>query len=757
MKMLNISANFYLKFLAKILFILLFSFKLSSNESLIEIKGNIYTDEYAIFSLIENKPNEITEEYSNYLLKTLDNSMLFESVVVTIKNNKYIISVVEFPNINEIKFKLNERFKDEELKNITEQLNLKNLNPLSIKNVKDEIKKIYESFGYNNVNITHYANIDNDTNTADLFFEITEGSITKIKNIYFSGNDSIDNQNFKSIIKSKTKSLTNIFANNTYKKVNVLNDTRIIKNLYLNNGYPDAEIKHKVEYLNSNKVNLYFNIIEGNLYSFNKIEVLDNEKILSSNLLNSINSIINKSSKNKNNYSFEILKEIKSEISKEILSTGIDFFEIKTLEKKENISISVLFEITSLEPKYTNQINIYGNSRTLDKVIRRELDIAEGDAIHKTQIESIQKKLNELNIFKSVEIIEKELENNLVNLEINVEEKQTGTLSAGLSIGTLEGFGVVAGLNEKNFYGTGRSLSFLINTTQDKTEISLETTDKIFYENNIDVSFKSKYKEEDFTLSSSYKLNTFLTGIGIGYDINPNLKHGIDLEYIIKDYNVTNTSTVSNIINQSAGSNVSFVLKNSLIYNNLDSYYLPKKGTLINFSNFLETPNSSNNGYIKNIVTYKKYVNINKKNILSFQSRIGNITSLNNNDVLIDNKFSLGGRWLRGFDSFGAGPRNSRASYIGANNLVVSKIDYSRELTSYSDFPIFFNLFNDYGLLWENKSKPVQNDSNIRSSVGFGLKYYSPIGPIGLTWGFPIQDETYDIKRMFLFSIGNIN
>ena len=755
--MLNISANFYLKVLFKILFILLFSFKLSSNESLIEIKGNIYTDEYAIFSLIENKPTEISEEYSNYLLKTLDNSMLFESVVVSIKNNKYIISIIEFPNINEIKFKLNERFEDDELKNISKQLNLKNLNPVSINNFKEEIKKIYESFGYNNINIVHYANIDDDTNTADLFFEISEGSITKIKNIYFSGNKSIDNQNFKSIIKSKTKSLTNILANNSYKKVNVLNDTRIIKNFYLNNGYPDAQIEYKVEYLDSNKVNLYFNISEGNLYSFNKVEVLDNEKILNSNLLNNVNLIINKLLKNKKNYSVEILKEIKSEISKEILSTGIDFFEIKTLEKKENTSISVLFEITSLEPKYTNQINIYGNSRTFDRVIRRELDIVEGDAIHKTQIQTIQRKLNKLNIFKSVKITEKELENNLVNLEINVEEKQTGTLSAGLSIGTLDGFGVVAGLNEKNFYGTGRSLSFLINTTQDRTELSLETTDKIFYENNIDVSFKSKYKEEDFTLSSSYKLNTFLTGIGIGYDINPNLKHGIDLEYIIKDYNVTNTSTVSNIINQSSGSNVSFVLKNSLIYNNLDSYYLPKKGTLINFSNFLETPNSSNNGYIKNIVKYKKYFNFNKKNILSFQNRIGNITSLNNNDVLIDNKFSLGGRWLRGFDSFGAGPRNSRSSYIGANNLIVSKIDYSRELTSNSDFPIFLNLFNDYGLLWENKSKPLQNDSNLRSSVGFGLKYYSAIGPIGFTWGFPIEDESYDIKRMFLFSIGNIN
>ena len=122
-----------------------------------------------------------------------------------------------------------------------------------------------------------------------------------------------------------------------------------------------------------------------------------------------------------------------------------------------------------------------------------------------------------------------------------------------------------------------------------------------------------------------------------------------------------------------------------------------------------------------------------------------------------DDKFSLGGRWLRGFDSSGAGPRNSRTSYIGGNNLIVTKFDYSREIFENSDFPIYLNLFNDYGLVWENKTTPTQTDNNIRASVGFGIKYYSPIGPIGFSWGFPIMDEEYDIKRMFLFSIGNID
>ena len=139
------------------------------------------------------------------------------------------------------------------------------------------------------------------------------------------------------------------------------------------------------------------------------------------------------------------------------------------------------------------------------------------------------------------------------------------------------------------------------------------------------------------------------------------------------------------------------------------------------------------------------------------QAKFGNIISLSNNDILTYDKFALGGRWLRGFDSYGAGPRNSRTSYVGGNNLAVTKLDYSYELTKNSNFPIYINFFNDYGLLWENKTTPTNSDNSLRSSAGFGFRYYSPIGPIGFTWGFPLLDEEYDIKRMFLFSVGNID
>ena len=455
-------------------------------------------------------------------------------------------------------------------------------------------------------------------------------------------------------------------------------------------------------------------------------------------------------------YSIDKIKNLEKIVSTLIIANDLEYFEIDTFEKKEGESVNILFRIEPIIPKYTKQINIVGNSRTLDYVIRRELGIVEGDAVYKNQINNIRDKLISLNLFESVNLKEEIIDDNNINLIIEVEEKQTGSFNAGISFGTLDGFAIVTGLRERNFYGTGRSVDILLNTSEDRNQFKLITKDRLSYENDADISYSINYKQEDFSKASSYKLDTFSSGVGIGYKINKNLYHNIDLEYALKDYKVTNSATVSNSILNSSGSNISYLIKNNIRYTTLNPGFVSKKGNFINFNNTVETPTSSNNGFVRNILNLKKYFS-NNRSIYSIQGKLGNIFSLNNNDILTDDKFSLGGRILRGFDNYGAGPRNSRTSYVGGNNIAAVKFDYSHEITQESNFPFYLNIFNDYGLIWENKTKPTQSDNNLRSSVGFGIKYYSPIGPIGLTWGFPIMDEEYDIKRMFLFSIGNLD
>ena len=727
-----------------------------ANKISFEISGNKFTDTEAILSLLKNIPDDADNEYSNQIIKVLNNSNLFSDVRVKFIENKYTIIVKEYPNINNLYFKKNERLDDEELELIASEINFKNFNSKSINLYIDEIKKVYESFGYNNVEIEYSKKIFEDSNTVDLYLNINEGEITKINRIFINGNKSISSQDIKEIINSKTKSIRRVFANNNYKPSTVQRDVFIIANYYKDKGFLDIDINTNVEYLKSNRVNLFFNIFEGKIYNLSSIKIVDENNIISTNLFDLIDGKIETFLTDNPLYSASSIKEFRNEISSLILKNGVKFFEINSFEKSENNKIDILFQISSISPKYTKQINIVGNYRTFDYVIRRELDIVEGDAIYDNQIKDIRNKLNSLNLFESVNIKEETVNDDQINLIIEVEEKQTGTFNAGVSVGTLDGFSIVTGLRERNFYGTGRSLDVLVNTSDGKNQFKLITTDRLSYENNADISYSVNYKQQDFSKASSYKLDTFTSGFGIAYKINKNLLHNVELEYVLKDYSVTDTSSVSNSILNSSGENISFLLKNNIRYSTLNPGFISKLGNYINFNNTFETPTSSNNGFIRNIITYKQY-HSSEKNIFSIQAKIGNIFSLNNNDILTDDKFSLGGRWLRGFDRYGAGPRNSRSSYVGGNNIVVTKFDYSYEISSNSNFPIYLNLFNDYGLLWENKTTPTNNDNSLRSSAGFGVKYYSPIGPIGFTWGFPIMDEEYDIKRMFLFSIGNID
>ena len=744
----------------KLILVLVFSFlskPLISNEISFDIQGNDFTDTEVILSILNEIPDTPNKESTNDIIRVLNESNLFSDVQVKLLENKYLIIVKEYPNIDRLFFKNNERLKDEDLELIASQLNFTKSNKSSINLFIKEIKKTYQSFGFNNIQIDYSETKYPETNTVDLNFEINEGKITKINKIIINSNSFILEEDIRAIIKSKTKTIKNIFANNNYKPNVVERDIYLISNYFKEYGYIDVKVDTKIEYLKTNKVNIYFNIEEGEEYSFSTINIDDNKSILDSNTLIKVNEKIKLFLNDENIYSISKVNNLEKSVSSIVLDSGIDFFEIQTYERKVNKNqVNVLFQILPIIPKYTNQINIVGNSRTFDHVIRRELDIVEGDAIYESQIENIRDKLISLNLFESVNLKKEEIDDNKINLIIEVEEKQTGTFNAGVSLGTLDGFAIVTGLRERNFYGTGRSLDVLVNTSNDKNQFKLITTDRLSYENDADISYSINYKQEDFSTASSYTLDTFSSGFGIGYQISDNLFHNIDFEYALKDYKITNSSTVSSTILNSSGSNISYLIKNNLRYSTLNRGFLSKTGNYINYNNIIETPTSSNNGFVKNLITVKKYFSGNNS-IYGIHGKLGNIFSLNNNDILTDDKFSLGGRSLRGFDIYGAGPRNSRTSYIGGNNLAILKLDYSYEITRQSDFPLYLNIFNDYGLIWENKTTPTQSDNNIRSSVGLGIKYYSPVGPIGLSWGFPIMDEEYDIKRMFLFSVGNLD
>ena len=719
------------------------------------INGNEFTDDVILLSIIDKIPNSDDKSKSNFILKQLNNSGLFKLVEVSFDENNFYINVVEFPSINKFFYNGNERIKDEDIENIVNELEIFTLSELKINNLIEELTKIYQSFGYNNIQIDY--RFDNFTNnSSDVYLNFKEGKITKIKRINITGNSSFEDSIILSELKSQTKKISNIFANNNFKLFQINNDLIRIKNFYKSKGFKDINVDFNVEYFPNNKVEVNFIIDEGSKYFFAALDIknnlyknndLDNQLKL---FIKDYQSFINEV------YNSDKLDDIEFNISEILELSGIQYFKINIYEKIENFKADILVEISPTSPIYVNQINISGNDRTYDYVFRRELDVSEGDPLNDTKIKKINKQLNNLKFVGNIEVNTVDVEENLQDIDIEVEEIQTGSFNVGFSVGTLDGASFVSGLKENNINGTGRTLEFLVNTNNNNKEFVLATSDKFFFNSKVIHGYSLKYKENDFSQSKSYKLNTFSLDTNFDYSLSPNTYHSFSIGYSLKDYLVTDSTSVSDNIKNSSGENISFNIKNVITRNTINSFFRPTKGNYLSFSNLLETPSSSSNGFIKNIIITKKYHEIGD-NIFSLQVKAGNIFSINNNEILSDDKFSLGGRWLRGFDSFGAGPRNSRSAYVGGNNLVVAKFDFSKPITYNDQNPIYINLFNDYGSVWGNKNSVTFSDQDLRASYGFGINYYSPIGPIGFSWGFPIIDKDYDIGRMFLFTIGNLN
>ena len=749
------------------LFLIIITFFLFTNNSYaidsdkVIIHGNDNIDKNVIFSIISDLL--IVENINeNLIIKKLFESGNFKDISITNTDTYLNIFLTENPSINDIAFEGNERFKTEEIFEIFSLIN--NLNFYNEKEIIlfiKEFKKLYYSFGYNQVEIS-YETAFLSENLINLNFKIKEGEISKINKVFFSGNDSISRKDLLSIITSREKNTLIFFTSKNYKAFEVKNDKFNILNYYKENGFKNIEVDYKIEYLRDrNKFNIYFNIIEGTKFLYKSVDISIPKELLDAQEYSDFDVFFNLKTKNiltKNNFfNIKKLKQIQKELTDYLFTKGLNFFEINILEKSDQEFVEVLFNVISTSPKYVNQINIIGNSRTLDKVIRREMAFVEGNSVTDFQISESKKNLSSLNIFETIDIQEVPVNNNLVDINVTILEKSTGDFQVGLALGSLQGASFITSLNEKNISGTGRNLELAINTSEVNTVYKVNVVEPYVFNQNFNLLYGASFRQRDYSSSASYEVDSFDANIGVSYEFNTNLYHNLSLIYEIKDYTITNSTTVANSIASSEGTNAAIKIENLLNYNTLNSYIRPTNGTQFIYANVLSPITNSDNGYIKNVLTYKKYFKINKNNNFSIQSRLGNISSLQNSDILTDDKFSLGGRWLRGFDSFGVGPRSSSTSYYGGNNIAVTKIDFKRSVFNNADNPVDLNLFTDFGTVFENKTDPSFAKESIRSSYGIGLNFYSPIGPIGLSWGFPITDESYDIKRQFLFSIGSVN
>ena len=754
--MLNFSKFFLL--LIKFLLILTILAKLSLSYAdqlrieKVKINGAKRLSESFILNFLPEYPNtNFNNEVLNKFTKDIYNTGMFDKVSVKVDNYILLINVVEYPIINEISFTGNDLLDNETLSNLIsinsrDIFNKNNLND-AIKTIKVEYQKIGRYLAQVNV-----KKIEIGEGRVNINFEIDEGALLVVKNINFIGNKNFSDSELKSKISTKEDAWYKIFGSNKFIPERLDYDKEKLREFYNQRGYLDFTVKVARGDLlpNFSGFNINFIISEGQRFSIDKIKIntslIDDNKNLLKELYIQKGDI----------FDSRALDESTKFLIKHFESSGFSFVKVLPSIKKRKNLIDISYNISEGSKKFINKIIILGNTRTNDSVIRRELSFLEGDPFNKNKLDLSINSLKRLGFFETVNYrLEDTNVSQAIDVIIEVKEMNTGSVSFGVGYSSLDSTTLTFGLREKNFLGEGKNVRFETSLSDQKSSYNIGVTEPYFLERHLSLS-GNIFDEEIENKKGDVKTNRSGVNFGVGFKIN-------DISQAIK-YNLstseTTTSSSSTAVSET-GEEGKEITTSSITYglfqDTRDNYFNPTSGYRWGFDNTIAGIGGDAKFY-KTEIKAKTYYPIEYGDyVLGFKTGLGLITAIEDN-ITSSNRFFLGGKTLRGFDKAGVGPRDTGNNQaIGGNNYYNVSFELKSDKFMPDDTGLEWFVFSDIGSIWGTDYKSGvrgYNDKNPRITNGFGLSMITPVGPLQMIWGFPLQSETYDIEENFQFSIG---
>ena len=733
----------------------------SANQKISEIRieGNLRVDRETILAFISlTEGSEYNPEDINLTLKELYKTGFFENVEVLDENNILTIIVNENSILNLIGFEGNKRFEDEILSDI---IQLKKNQIFSKKIVSDAVSKIielYKTQGRFGTKIIPKI-VMLDGKRVDLVFEIEEGPLYTVKNISFVGNKVFSDRRLKEVISTKQTAWWRfITTSDNYNPDRLEIDASKLREFYFTRGFIKFDILKKQGDLlpDRNGFSVLFLLNEGKRY-----------KISSIKLKSSITDLPNINFRNlipvndNDWYNVKKLEKGISNINNSLADLGFAFSNIRPEFNidEENSSIELILNISQGSKNYIEYINITGNSRTLDSVIRREIQLVEGDPFNRLKISRSEKNIKNLGFFKKVNVkAEAGSKPNQANLNIDVEEQATGDVSLGIAYSTFDEFSTSFGISEKNFLGKGQRAKFSLSLSDQRQNFSAGLTQPYLFNRNLTGSF-DLFNNSVTDTSADQRTKSLGFTSGAGFSSANDFFH--NFSYTLQNVETEKLDSNDNKISTDGGK-----LLSSLGYriskDTRDNRFNPTSGYYYALSEQFAGLGGDIN-YLSSILRgsyYYKYDYVDM--VVGISGEYGNIEGLDEN-VSKTNRFFLGGRKVRGFDSSGIGPRvseSSSSSAVGGNNYYAGRVALRSGIGFPSETGIQWTVFTDFGTLWgvddTADNYALSTDlKEIRMSFGYGFQWETPIGPLTFTWADAIKKEPYDQLQKFEFRLGS--
>ena len=702
-------------------------------------------------------------------IKSLFATGLFSDVRIDREGAGVLITVVENPVINQVAFEGNKEVDKATLEN---EVQLKPRAVFTRSRVQADLQRIldvYRRQGRFAASVEPKI-IELDSNRVNLVFEIHEGGATKVKAINFIGNRAFNDTQLRDIITTSQSGLFDfIKGTNIYDPDRLSLDRELLRQYYLKNGYADIRIVSAGAELDRDGSGFYITFVvdEGELFNFGSIEV---ESLLSSvdgkalygDMLTKSGALYNQSLMDK---TVEKLTLIVSE-------QGYAFARVRPKANRDGggRAINVTYTIDEGPRVYIERINIIGNLRTRDYVVRREFRLAEGDAFNPLMVDKAKKRLQSLGFFKAVDIKRRPgSAPDRVVLDVEVTEQSTGELSFGAGFSTSEGVIGDVSISERNLMGRGQFLRLRLSGSAERMQVDLSFTEPRFLDRNIAAGFDLFHKDVNLSSADAFRTKTTGGTLRLGFPLSENLwlTHSYTLS-VSEIYDVSSTASIAireagtqgEVITSAYGANLVFDKRNHP-KSPTSGYYLQLGGELAGLGGDVQYTRLQTEG--------RYYYPITEKITFVGRMTAGHIAGWGGEDVRLIDMYYKGGETIRGFNRGGFGPRDlNTGDALGGDTFWAATTELRFPIPFIpDDLGMSMAVFADAGVLYgagaalnnvaqgctagDTTKVCIADSHSIRASAGVSLIWNSPMGPLRLDVGKPILKETYDVDQLIRF------
>ncbi len=736
----------------------------------IEVVGNQRIETGTIRSYIVVRPGDTFDpDRLDRSVKTLFSTGLFQDVQLSRKGDALVVTVVENPVVNKVAFEGNKKLNDDTLKGEVQTRPRAVFTPAMVEADRQRILDAYAHRGNYDATVEPKI-IHEDQNRVDVVFQITDGSTALISKIAIVGNHAFTESQLIDAMNSRESRWWRFLSTSDEYEPEKMNfDKELLRRFYLKNGYADIEILNATAELSPDRSGFFltFTIKEGDRYKLGKTTITSQIRGVTPAELAPIVEL-----REGNWYDGDAVGRAADAVEEFVHNRGFAFVEVRPKIKKDDAkhTVDILFEVGEGPRVYIERIDINGNTRTKDRVVRREFRLAEGDAYNAELLRKTRTRLNDLGYFNGVEITTSPgSAPDKAIVTTRVSEKATGQLSFGGGYSTDAGALLDVGLSERNMVGTGVNASINGVLAQKRSSVNLSVTDPYFLDRNLVAGFDLFLIQTNYLGTEPYNERRAGGALRVGYDFNEHLRQV--WSYSLVDRSVFDVqSTASPIILNEAGSSVLSQISQVLTLDYRDSRLFPHSGAVVELGNDYAGLGGSVD-FIRTNMSGAYYIPLdrlteNDQWTVKFSGSVGYLAELPGGKDLIIDRFFLGGDNLRGFQTGGVGPHDANTGDpLGGRFIWTQSSEISFPLPGVPrDIGLSGRTFVDVGAL-SQASFPHGTCSNCgpisivaspdpRAGAGVGISWRTQFGLINVDLTPFVIKQAHDQTQIFRFGFG---